>query len=116
MLKDISYKDYIVEDVLGHIEGISAKGMFGGWGIYLDRVIVGIIAEGEFYLKANKELVVKYKKEGLYPFTYTKGSGKKYEMAYVSVPIEVLEDKEAIKERIMESFDISVKSAKPKKK
>lgn len=57
MPQDSSFKDYIVEDVLGHIDGISSRAMFGGWGIYLDKVIVGIIAEGELYLKADKGLM-----------------------------------------------------------
>lgn len=107
MPRDNSYKDYIVEDVLGHIDGITSRAMFSGHGIYLDGVIVGIIAEGELYLKANKELVAKYKKEGLHPFTYTGNKNKVYEMAYVSVPLETLEDREKIQERIYESFEIS---------
>ena len=116
MPKDSSYKDYIVEDVLEHVGDVTARSMFGGWGIYLNGVIVGIIAEGELYLKATKELVMEYKKQGLYPFTYDKGDGKTYEMAYVSVPIETLEDREAIKERVMESYEISLQTKKSKSK
>lgn len=111
MPKDKTYMEYIVGDVLGHINGISAKSMFSGWGIYLDSVIVGIIAEGELYLKADKELVAKYKKEGLYPFTY-RNNGRIYEMSYMSVPIETLEDREAIELRVIESYAISRKSKK----
>jgi TfoX/Sxy family transcriptional regulator of competence genes len=113
-MKDTSYRDYIVEDVLGHIEGITARGMFSGWTIYLDGVVIGLIAEGEFYLKADKELVLKYKKEGLYPFTYTKKDGKTYEMACVNVPIETLEDREKVRERVMESYGIGLNSKKKK--
>jgi len=112
MPRDNSYKDYIVEDILGHIDGITSKAMFSGHGIYLDGIIVGIIAEGELYLKADKELMAKYKKEGLYPFTYTGNKDKVYEMAYMSVPLETLEDREKIQERIYESFEISKKSRK----
>jgi len=107
MPRDNSFKDYIVEDVLGHIDGITSKGMFGGWGIYLEGIIVGLIIDGELYLKADKELVAKYKKIGLYTFTYTGSKNKVYEMNYVSVPEETMEDREAIKERIYESFEIS---------
>jgi len=110
MPRSDSFKDYIVEDVLGHIEGISSRAMFGGHCIFLDGKAVGLIAEGEFYLKADKELVAQYKKEGLYPFTYTGKKNKVYEMAYMNVPIEVLEDREKIEERIYESFEISKKA------
>lgn len=110
MPKDSSYMEYIVGDVLGHLDGITVKSMFGGWGIYRDGIIIGIIAEGELYLKATKELVQKYKREGLYPFTYSKDDGKTYEMAYVSVPLEVLEDREKMNARIDESYQISLQT------
>lgn len=113
MKRDSEYKDYIVEDVFGHIPGISARAMFGGWGIYLDKVIVGIIAEGELYLKADPQTVIKYKKLGCYPFSYDR-DGKIIEMNYMSVSLEVLENKELIKERINESYEMSVQNRKKK--
>ena len=109
MSRSNSFKDYIVEDVLGHIEGITSKGMFGGHCIFLDGLPVGLIIDGELYLKANKELVAQYKKEGLYSFSYTNKNGKVYEMAYVNVPIETLEDGEKMEARLYESFEISKK-------
>ena len=111
MKRDSEYKDYIVEDILGHISGISARAMFSGWGIYLNKVVVGIIAEGELYLKADSETVLKYKKLGCYPFSYPR-NGKIVDLAYMSVPIETLENREAIQERIYESYEISVRKKK----
>ena len=115
MPKDNSYLEYILYDVLGHIDGITSKSMFSGWGIYLDGTIVGIITGGELFLKADKELMAKYKKEGLHSFTYPDSKGKPHEISYMSVPEEVFEDREKIRERVLESFDIS-RTAKTKKK
>jgi TfoX/Sxy family transcriptional regulator of competence genes len=39
------YCEYVVHDVLGHIKGITARAMFGGYGLYLDGAIFGIIAD-----------------------------------------------------------------------
>ena len=107
--------EYIVYDVLGHVEGITVRGMFSGWGVYLHGAIVGLIAEGEFYLKADKELVVKLKKEGMYPFTYSGHKDKIYEMSYMSVPEDTLNDKDAIETRVFESYEISLKASKSTK-
>jgi len=85
---------------------------FSGHCIFLDGLAVGLIIDGELYLKADKNLVAQYKKEGLYPFNYTGKKGKVYEMAYVNVPIETLEDREKIEARLYESFEISKKSKK----
>lgn len=113
MKRDSKYKDYIVEDVLGHIPGITAKAMFSGWGIYLGGLIVGIIADGELYFKADSQTVVRYKSLGYYPFSYER-NGKMVEMAYMSVPAEVLEDRGAIKARVDESYQISVREDRKK--
>ncbi len=108
MSKDTSYVEYIVHDVLGHISGITAKAMFSGWGIYLDGAIIAIIADGELYFKANKELKEKYKDQGCYPFSYDR-NGKIVEMSYMSVPEEILEHPEKIDQRVYESYELSNK-------
>jgi DNA transformation protein len=106
MSRSDSFKDYIVEDVLGHIEGITSRAMFSGHGIYLDGVIVGLIIDGTFYLKTDK----KKKSAGEY-FEYER-SGKIISLPYVTVPLEILEDREKIKERIYESFEVGKKAKK----
>ena len=106
MPRDNNFKDYIVEDVLGHIDGITSKAMFSGHGIYLDGIIVGLIIDGEFYLKTDK------KTKGLgETFQYDR-NGKMVKLPYALVPIEILEDREKIQERIYESFEISKKGKK----
>lgn len=112
MPRSNSFKDYIVEDVFGHIDGITSRAMFGGHCIFLGGLAVGLISEGELYLKADKKLVAEYKKIGLYPFTYAGNKNKVYEMSYMNVPLETLEDREKIQVRIYESFEISKKLKK----
>ena len=34
MPQDTAFKDYVVGEVLREIDGITARAMFGGWGIY----------------------------------------------------------------------------------
>ena len=117
MSRNEGFTEYIIEDVLGHINGISRKALFSGHGVYLDGVIVGIIIDGAFYLKANPKMMERYMQEGGEPFKYEREgkdnkSSKTIIMPYISVPIEILEDREAIKERVYESFDISNKNKK----
>ena len=47
------YLDYILQDVLGHIEGLHHRAMFGGVGIYKDGVIFGLIYDNQLYFKVN---------------------------------------------------------------
>ena len=105
MPKDNSYADYIIYDVLGHINGITSKKMFSGYGIFLNKKIIAIIADGELYFKANKEFKEKYKLLGCFPFTYSR-NGKTIEMSYMSVSGEELENRDAISTRVDESFEV----------
>ena len=117
MSRDNSFRDYIVEDVLGHIAGITSKAMFSGHGIYLDGLIVGLIIDGTFYLKADAEMMAKYEQEGCEAFAYeregnAKTKSKIITMSYMSVQEETMEDREKMEERIYESYEISKKSKK----
>ena len=112
MARDEGFAEYIVGDVLGHIGDITRKVLFSGYGIYLEGKIVGIIIDGTFYTKADKELMQKYQNEDCEPFQYTRPDGKVVTMPYVSVPIDVLEDREKVSERIYESFELNQKKSK----
>lgn len=49
------FKDYVVGDILGHIGGITAKKMFGGWSLYLNGAIFGLIAsDTDLYFKVDE--------------------------------------------------------------
>ena len=106
MPKDNSYADYIIYDVLGHINGITSKKMFSGYGIFLDTKIIAIIADGELYFKADAKLKEKYKALGCVAFSYER-EGKVIEMSYMGVTGDMLENRETITERVYESFEIS---------
>ncbi|GLR15503.1 TfoX/Sxy family protein [Portibacter lacus] len=66
------------------IEGITAKKMFGGYGIFHEGKMFGIVnAIGEIFFKATPELSQKY---------IRKGSIKHSRMPYYTVPEEILEE------------------------
>ena len=119
MPRDNSFRDYIVEDILGHIEGITSRAMFSGYGIYLNGIIVGLIIDGEFYLKTDKNTKGRILMDGTRHDSAESGKifeyerrGKTVSLPYAIVPIEILEDREKIEERIYESFEISKKAKK----
>ncbi len=107
-MKDNSFTEYIVYDILGHIESLTSRRMFGGAGIYVHGKIVAIIVSGELYFKADEELVAKYTVLGCHPFTYEK-NGKTVSMKYMSATEEMLEDRAVMEERVYESLALSEK-------
>jgi DNA transformation protein len=84
--------DYIVEllEPFGHIH---ARRMFGGYGIYHDGVMFGLVSDDTLYLKADDSTAKYFESRGLGQFEYDKG-GKIVKMSYYLAPEEVLDNPE----------------------
>lgn len=72
-----------------------ARRMFGGWGVYLDGVMCGLVAEGQLYLKTDAATRVEFEAVGSAPFVYT-GQKQPITMSYWSVPEDALESGDAM--------------------
>jgi DNA transformation protein len=71
--------------------------MFGGFGLYRDGIIFGILlSDGDIYLKSDGETVERFKAAGSHPFSYDK-EGRRFTMSYWSLPSEALDDPDALK-------------------
>ena len=105
------FHDYVIADVLGHIDGITSKKMFGGYSLYLDGAIFGLITgDDELRFKANDETKLKYEALGGQQFIYSGHKNRKPTgMPYWQVPEEVMEDRERIEEWARESASLSRK-------
>ncbi len=110
MTNDKSFHDYVVHDLLGNVPGISSRAMFGGWAIYRNGSVFGIIADGELYFKVDGGNRAEFERMGSRPFVYTKG-GKPVAMAYWLVPDDVMEDREKLRELMEKSVAASRKNS-----
>ncbi len=109
MAKDRSFHDYIVYDLLGDVPGITSRTMFGGWAIYKNGTIFGIIVAAELYFKVDGENRSEFEQAASHPFVYAKSDGKSITMSYWLVPEEIMEDKERFYNLIEKSVAISRK-------
>jgi len=78
-------------DLLAPLGPPHAKRMFGGWGIYLDRLMVGLVIEDVLYLKADDSNRAAYLEAGLPPFLYQRSTGKTVSVSYYRAPDAALE-------------------------
>lgn len=85
----------LLERVLPALQGVGAarsRAMFGGFGVYLDDVIVGLIAWDRLFFRTDAHNRPDYEAAGSVPFTYEGRSGKPIEMPYWELPGDVLDD------------------------
>jgi DNA transformation protein len=87
--------------LVDHIRDLAATGglalrfrrMFGGYGVYRDERMIGLIADEVLYLKADAALEPLFVAAGSIPFTYT-GKSKPVQMSYWRCPESGLDDPE----------------------
>ena len=92
----------------------SARAMFGGHGLYLDGLIVGIVVEDVLYLKTDDDTRGAYVKRALDPFCYTTKEGKAHAMSYYRAPDEAVEGPDAMREWLRPAMGAALRSAQKK--
>lgn len=110
------FHDYVVEDLLHDIEGITSRAMFGGWGLYKDGIIFGLIADDQLFFKADDKNRPQYEAHGSKPFVYSQGNHKPTTMSYWLVPDDVLENRERLALWVDEACEASIRSKKGKQR
>jgi len=101
------YLEYLNE-VFELFGPITARRMFGGYGIYHDGLMFALVADGTLYLKADAENSSYFEEEGLGPFEYDK-NGKLVRMAYYQAPDEIMDDREQAAVWARRSFEAALR-------
>ena len=94
---------------------IDTKKMFGGYGIYHQGLMFGLVSDDALYLKADATNAHHFEKQGLGMFEYIKG-GKVMRISYYLAPAEVMEDREQGAVWARRSYEAALRSQKSKKK
>ena len=86
---------------LNSIEGLTYKKMFGGFGLFHESRMFGIVnSKGDSYFKVNEQTKQSYLKAN---------SEQHSKMPYFTIPIEVLNNQDLLNKWAKESIEISKK-------
>ncbi|MBN8531667.1 MAG: TfoX/Sxy family protein [Alphaproteobacteria bacterium] len=111
------YCEYILDLMSPHGD-VTAKRMFGGYGLYRNGLIFAIIADDALYFKVGDSNRADYEAAGMRPFSYAKKDREVALTSYWHVPLDVLEDEEMLGAWIDKAEEVShgKAAAKVKKK
>jgi DNA transformation protein len=113
-------KDYIehVLELMRPAGRASARAMFGGHGIYVDGMIVGIVDDDVLYLKTDTETRGAFVARDLAPFRYATKKGDVEITSYFRPPDEALESPAEMREWLRLALAAALRSAarKPARK
>lgn len=108
------FVDYLHE-VFERFGAITARKMFGGYGLYHDGLMFGLVSNDMLYLKADAENAGYFEEQGLGRFEYSR-DGKTRSMAYYLAPAELMEDRELAALWARRSYGAALRGASAKKK
>jgi DNA transformation protein len=106
--------DYLHE-VFHSFGPISARRMFGGWGIYHDGLMFGLYAQGRLYLKTDEHNLAQFEAAGSVPFTYMQRD-KVVKLSYWSAPEVLLDDREEARFWGRTAFEAALRAQAAKNK
>lgn len=88
---------YLLE-LLSPLGDTAARRMFGGWGLYLDGTMIGLVAEETFYLKTDDQTRGAFEAAGSTPFVFeARKRTKTIVTGYWSVPEQALDAPDAMR-------------------
>jgi DNA transformation protein len=102
--------DHIVE-MFASFGPVAVRRMFGGAGIYADGVMFALLADGEIYLKADATTQGDFEAEGMGPFAYETGKGKRAVMSYWRMPARLYDEPEELARWARAALAVAQRSA-----
>ena len=114
MSEQQEYANHIV-DLLALFGPCEARRMFGGFGIFHQGLMFGLIADSSLYLKADDESRKLFEDEGCEAFTYYK-KDKPYQLSYYLAPDDFFEEVDTTLHWARLAFDAALRSPRKSKK
>lgn len=102
MVKRSEFVEYLLEG-LAPLGCARARAMFGGFGLYLNDLMFGLVADDELFLKTDPEIDPYFDELDLDRFEYEK-QGKRMQMSYRRAPESVLDYPEELAEWALRSY------------
>ncbi len=112
MCSDSAYVAHVL-DLLSRLGGVSARKMFGGYGLYRQGVMFALVYEDVLYLKTDQTTRDDYAAAGAEPFTYEHASGKTVEMPYWEAPPHLFDDPEEMVRWAQRAVAVATRTRRP---
>ena len=106
------YRSFVIEQ-LERISLITSKNMFGGVGLYADGYYFALMAEDRLYFKVDDSNRPDFEAAAMGPF---RPYGDERAMQYYEVPIEVLEDEDALRRWAEKAIAVAQRAKKRKRR
>jgi DNA transformation protein len=108
------FVDYLLEQ-LAPLGDVSARGMFGGWGIYHEGRMFALVADDTVYFKVDDANRTDFEREGLQPFRYARTDREIAVMSYYQPPAAAIDDRELLCVWARKGIEAAARAAEKKR-
>ena len=113
MATDRAFVTYLVE-LLAPLDGITAKRMFGGYGLFREGLMFALVSDDTLYFKTDSQTALRFTERDLEPFTFLK-KGEKIRTSYYRAPAEALDNSEEMCAWAAVAHQVALRAVKPKR-
>ena len=101
------------EELFADVAPVRARRMFGGLGLSLDGLSVGLVVDGTLFLKVDDVTRASFEAAGGRPFVY-EAKGKRSVMSYWTPPATIFDDTDDLRRWLALAHEAARRQAKPK--
>ncbi|MGK7913077.1 MAG: TfoX/Sxy family protein [Synechococcus sp.] len=101
-----------LDELLEHLQlcaPVTKRAMFGGYGLYIEGVMFGLVADHRPYFKCDRHNQEQYESAGCTPFIYDR-KGKPVQMSYYSVPESILNNPQTLADWVESARQAAVRA------
>lgn len=98
-----------LKEVFAPFGAVQARRMFGGYGIYRDGIMFGLVENDILYFKADETTAQHFESRGLDQFEYS-NKGKTVKLIYYQAPEEIFDSPEEATLWARRAFEVALLS------
>ena len=100
-----------LKDLFRDFGPVSVRRMFGGQGVFVDSVMIALVARDVIHLKADAQTIPAFEGEGCTPFTYATKNGEHTLTSYWRMPERLYDDPEELARWARDAHAVAQRSA-----
>ena len=105
-----------IKELFAEFGPVSVRRMFGGAGIFVDGLMIGLVSRDVIYLKADVETIPAFEQHGLAPFSYATKNGEHKLTSYWRMPDRLYDDPEELARWARAAHAAALRAADTKKR
>lgn len=106
------FKDF-VDELFAPVGGVTLRRMFGGFGVFRDGLMLGIVTGDVLYLKTDEATRPAFAAEGSVPFAYEGAGGRQVVTSYWRLPERLFDDADEFREWALAASAVAGRANKP---